>query len=162
MAKVLGKVESIQVRPKSLEPISPQQEVRAVAGMGIEGDHQFGGPPFLPKKPHVRAYQITLIEAEAVEALKREMGLEFPPAQTRRNLVTRGVPLNHLVDREFTIGEVRLRGIELDEPCQHLVNVTGERRLLAGLIHRGGLGADIIDTGTIRVGDSVTLDADTL
>ena len=161
MTKVLGKVESIQVRPKSFEPINPQQEIRAVAGMGIDGDHQFGGPPFLPKKPHIRAYQITLIEAEAVEALKHEMGLDFPPAQTRRNIVTRGVPLNHLVDKEFTIGEARLRGIELDEPCQHLVDVTGERKLLVGLVHRGGLGADIIDSGVIRVGDSITIDEDT-
>jgi MOSC domain-containing protein YiiM len=98
--------------------------------------------------------EITLIESEALEALARECGITLQPVQARRNLVTRGVPLNHLIDREFTIGEVRLRGIRLCEPCAHLEAMT-HKGVREGLLHRGGLRACVIKGGTVRVGDVV-------
>ena len=99
--------------------------------------------------------EITLIEIEAVEALARENNIQIEPGVARRNLVTRGVPLNHLVGREFQVGGVRLRGTRLCEPCQYLEGLT-IKGLMAGLIHRGGLRANILSSGTIRVGDSIT------
>jgi MOSC domain-containing protein YiiM len=99
--------------------------------------------------------QITLIEAEAIEALERELGMVLEPGETRRNLITRGVALNHLVGREFSVGEVRLRGYELCEPCGTLARMTGKPQILPGLVHRGGLRAEILEGGVIRVGDSV-------
>jgi MOSC domain-containing protein YiiM len=96
-----------------------------------------------------------LIEIESIEALVREKNVEITPSAARRNLVTRGVPLNHLVGCEFHVGIVRLRGTRLCEPCQYLEGLT-TKGVLAGLIHRGGLRADIISGGTIRVGDLVT------
>jgi MOSC domain-containing protein YiiM len=95
-----------------------------------------------------------LIESEALEALKRDYGVELEPAQARRNLVTRAVALNHLVGREFTVGEARLRGTRLCDPCAHLESLT-TRAVLRGLIHRGGLRADVVSGGMIRVGDSI-------
>jgi len=76
------------------------------------------------------------------------------PGDARRNIVTRGVPLNHLVGKEFTLGGVTLRGVRLCEPCTHLEGLT-EKGVLTGLIHRGGLRAQIIKDGTIRVGDAI-------
>ena len=74
--------------------------------------------------------------------------------ETRRNLVTEGVPVNHLVGREFTVGGVRMRGYDLAEPCTYLEELTrtGVRK---ALIHRGGLRAEILDDGPIAVGDTV-------
>jgi MOSC domain-containing protein YiiM len=126
-------------------------EVKAVPGAGIEGDRTFrpgGGQP--PQD------EITLIQREAIEALARETGIDLEPGEHRRNLVTVGVPLNDLVGEEFQVGPVRLLGIELREPCKYLENLTGRPGLLRGLIHRGGLGAQILRGGTIRVGDPVT------
>jgi len=126
-------------------------EIKAVAGAGIEGDRTFrpaGGQP--PQD------QITLIEQEAIEALTRETGIELAPGEHRRNVVTVGVPLNDLVGQEFQVGPVRLLGIELREPCKYLENLTGRPGLIRGLIHRGGLGAQILTGGTVRVGDPVT------
>jgi MOSC domain-containing protein YiiM len=97
-----------------------------------------------------------LIEIEAIEALKREKDITLVPAASRRNLVTRGVPLNHLVGREFRVGPVRLLGTRLCEPCAYLEGLT-QKGVLAGLIHRGGLRADIVAGGTIRVGDLVSV-----
>jgi MOSC domain-containing protein YiiM len=126
-------------------------EVKAVAGAGIEGDRTFRpGGDQLPQD------EITLIEQEAIAALARESGIELEPGEHRRNLVTVGVPLNDLVGEEFQVGPVRLLGIELREPCKYLENLTGRPGLLRGLIHRGGLGAQILKGGTIRVGDPVT------
>jgi MOSC domain-containing protein YiiM len=126
-------------------------EVKAVAGAGIEGDRTFRpGGDQLPQD------EITLIEQEAIAALARESGIELEPGEHRRNLVTVGVPLNDLVGEEFQVGPVQLLGIELREPCKYLENLTGRPGLLRGLIHRGGLGAQILKGGTIRVGDPVT------
>ncbi len=95
-----------------------------------------------------------MIESEALEALKRDYQIELQAELTRRNLVTRGVALNHLVNREFKIGEVTLRGTRLCEPCSHMEKLT-RKGVMRGLIHRGGLRANIIAGGTIHVGDAI-------
>jgi MOSC domain-containing protein YiiM len=137
-------VVSIQIaEPRG--PMMPRDEVRAVAGKGLEGDRYFGDA----SKP---GKQLTLIEAEAIEALERDYKVKLEARDARRNLVVRGVALNHLVGREFKIGDVLLRGVRLCEPCDHLAKVTGAA-VLPGLVHRGGLRADILTDGTIRIGD---------
>ena len=94
--------------------------------------------------------------AAAIEALKRDYQVELASGDARRNIVTRNVPLNHLVGMEFAIGEVRIRGIRLCEPCDHLQKVTG-KSVIKGLLHRGGLRAQILTPGTISVGDKITI-----
>jgi MOSC domain-containing protein YiiM len=128
-------------------------EVRAVPGSGLEGDRyarQAG--TFTKKKSPTN--QVTLIEAEAVEAFVREAAVDFSAGDSRRNIVTRGIRLNELVGQEFCLGEVRLRGLKLCPPCTHLAALT-TRAVLAGLEGRGGLRAQILNEGTIRVGDPV-------
>jgi len=136
-------------------PMESRQEVTAVAGRGIEGDRYLRGTGYWSKSPGA-SRDITLIEIEAIEALKSEKDIELAPGASRRNLVTRGVPLNHLVGREFQVGPVRLLGTRLCEPCAYLEGLT-QKGVLAGLIHRGGLRADIVAGGTIRVGDLVSV-----
>ena len=94
---------------------------------------------------------MTLIESEAVAALAREYDIESPPGLARRNIVTRGVALNHLVGRRFAIGATVLRGTRLCDPCVHIEKLAAGRP--AGLIHRGGLRAGIVTGGVIRVGE---------
>src|SRR5690242_8325987 len=127
-------------------------EARAVAGRGIEGDRYFMGTGTYSNSRTV-SRDITLIEIETIEALERK-GILLDPGNARRNIVTRSVPLNHLVGCTFVVGEVRLRGTRLCEPCSHLERLT-QQGVLKELIHRGGLRADIVDGGTIRVGDIV-------
>ena len=94
------------------------------------------------------------MEIEALEALARDYGVQMEPSETRRNIATRGVSLNNLVGRELRVGGATLRGIELCEPCSHMTRLAG-KNALRGLVHRGGLRADIVRGGTIRVGDRV-------
>jgi MOSC domain-containing protein YiiM len=105
-----------------------------------------------------------MIEAEALEALARgdrkseqDRGVALAAEESRRNIVTRGVPLNHLVDREFFVGKVRMLGTRLCEPCKYIESLLSRPGLLVGLIRRGGLRARIIDGGEVEVGSVVRL-----
>lgn len=129
------------------------EEVRAISGKGLEGDRYFNQTGTFSKPQPDR--ELTLIEIEAIEALKVELGVELDPGSIRRNIVTSGVALSHLVGREFRIGEVKARGIKLCEPCSHLARLA-HSAVLPGLVHRGGLRAQILTDGTIRVGETVT------
>ena len=149
-----GTVESIHIASIAEGPPQSVPLATAVPGAGLEGDRYALklGTFYKPTPDH----ELTLIEAEAIEALRRDYQVEFAVGDARRNIVTRNVPLNHLVGREFAIGEVRIRGIRLCEPCDHLQRVTG-KSVIKGLLHRGGLRAQILTQGTISVGDKITI-----
>ena len=148
-----GTIEFIYVAPTATAPTVSVNEALAIPGVGLEGDrYALGKGTFSKPEPD---FELTLIEAEAIEALKRDYNVELAPGEARRNLVTRGIALNHLVGRDFQIGEVRAHGIRLCEPCDHLQRLTG-RQLIKGLRHRGGLRAQILTPGSIRVGDPLS------
>ena len=149
-----GNVVSIFIAREAAIPMESKEEVKAVVGQGLEGDRYFDGTGHWSKTPGV-GREVTLIEIEAIEALESERNIAIKPGATRRNVVTRGVPLNHLVGREFQLGAVRLRGTRLCEPCTYLESLT-QQGVLSGLIHRGGLRAEIVTGGTIRVEAVVT------
>ncbi len=148
-----GEVVSIHIAPKAEDPMESVKRVRAIPGKGLEGDRYFKASGTYSDRPGP-AREITLIESEAIDAMARDNELAISPGNARRNVVTRGVPLNHLVGRDFVVGSVRLRGIRLCEPCSHLEGLT-RRGVLAGLIHRGGLRAQILIGGEIRIGDPI-------
>ncbi len=149
-----GYVVSLHTTTAEAQPMIDIQEAHAVPGRGIEGDRYFLGtghfsPDFGP------SYEITLIEGETIDALNEENeGLELHARDARRNIVTCGVPLNHLEGHIFTVGEVRLRGVRLCHPCMHIAKIT-QSAVFSGLINRGGLRAQILTEGIIRPGDVV-------
>jgi MOSC domain-containing protein YiiM len=148
-----GTVVSVYVIPAAGEKPVKTSEVQAVAGKGLEGDRYFKGSGTYSKR-NGPDREVTLIEIEALEALKRDHKIELEPGLSRRNIVTRGVPLNHLVGQEFKVGEAVLRGLRLCEPCGHLERLS-RKGVRDGLHHRGGLRAQILTGGMIRVGDTV-------
>jgi MOSC domain-containing protein YiiM len=148
-----GEVVSIFVTAAASTPMEAREQVEAIAGRGLEGDRYFTGTGQWSNHEG-QGREITLIEIEAIEALAREKNIEITPGAARRNVVTRGVPLNQLVGREFQVGDARLIGIRLCEPCAYLEGLT-TKGVLVGLIHRGGLRANILSSGTIRAGDPV-------
>ncbi len=148
-----GSVHSIHIAAVASEPTTSVDEARAVPGKGLEGDRYFQGTGTYSGRPGPDR-ELTLIEIETIEALERDYQMKIEPGQARRNIVTRGVPLNHLVGLEFSVGEVRLRGLRLNEPCNHLASLT-EDKVKHGLVHRGGLRAQILTEGVIRPGDAI-------
>lgn len=137
-------------------PLDSVEEVEAVAGQGLKGDRYAIRTGSFSKKEGA-GREVTLIESEAVESARRDYGIEAKLDDPRRNVVTSGVALNHLVGREFAVGDVRLRGVRLCEPCEHMEKLSGLTGIRKALIHRGGLRAEIVAGGTIRVGDTVTV-----
>ena len=148
-----GKVLSIYVRSKPSGPVIEMGEVRAVPGKGIEGDHYFFGSS--PERSGADR-ELTLIESETISAIEEENQITLDPGESRRNIITENVPLNHLVGKEFRVGEVTLKGIRLCEPCSHLRDLT-QKEIIKPLVHRGGLRAQIISEGIIQSGDEVSL-----
>jgi MOSC domain-containing protein YiiM len=143
-----GVVEQIAIAPARAVLPEPIGEVRAVAGHGLEGDRKFAADGAGPGEA------ITLIAAEALEGLREDTGIELSHEASRRNVLTRGVDLNALVGRRFRVGAVLCEGVELCEPCRHLQSLT-DPGVLRGLVHRGGLRADVLQGGTIAPGDVV-------
>ena len=150
-----GVVELLAVAPVAEAPMQLVRHAFAIAGRGLEGDRYADGVgTFSPRRAHRPGYELTLIAAEVVEDLTtRDAELDF--LSTRRNVLTRGMDVNALVGRDFTIGDVRCRGLRLAEPCAHLERLHGPG-LLRPLIHRGGLRADILSDGHIDEGSVIT------
>jgi MOSC domain-containing protein YiiM len=144
----MGVVEQIIRRTEREELPHRIERARAVAGRGLEGDFRF-----MDQAEPGEA--LTLIAAEAIAAFTQDTGHELTHAETRRQVLTRGIDLNDLVGRRFRVGEVECEGVEWCEPCSHLVKLSGRKELLRGLVHRGGLRADILTDGEIAAGDEI-------
>jgi MOSC domain-containing protein YiiM len=154
----------VHLAPAAGAPTYSVAQALAVPGRGLEGDRNYwaGTGPRPGRRGTGRASgvcDVTLIELEALEALARDTGIELSPAQCRRNVVCQGIRLNPLVGTEFRIGGVMLRGLRLSEPCLRLERLT-RPGLVRGLLHRGGLRAEIVRGGPVRVGDPVGQDSD--
>ncbi len=134
-------VEGINIGPS--DAIVPVDSVSALAGKGLRGDRHFRGQGSKPGQA------LTLIEAEVLE----DVGLTG--AQSRRQVVVRGVRLGELVGKRFRVGDVECLGVEICEPCLHLQQLT-RPGIIRELVHRGGLNADILADGQISVGDPVS------
>ncbi len=137
-------------------PMSIVDRIDVVAGTGIVGDHYFSAEQRYPGQ------NLTLIEAEEVDAFNARTGKQLAPTDPRRNIVTRGVRLDELVGKTFTIGTATLRGVELCEPCKTLAGyLSGDGMSKADFImqflHRCGRRADVVESGRICLGDQVLL-----
>jgi MOSC domain-containing protein YiiM len=136
-----GSVEQINIAAVESELPTPVDAVEVTAD-GVVGD-RYG-----------QSRDLTLIEAEALEGLRDDTGIALSAAESRRQVLTRGIRLNDLVGERFAVGGVECVGQEWCEPCDHLQGLT-RPGVLRGLVHRGGLRADIVSGGRIAVGDTV-------
>jgi MOSC domain-containing protein len=153
----MPRLEAIYIAPRGGAPMQPLTEVQALPGSGLAGDRYQAGIGFYsprPTKPGAR--EVTLFEAEALDALRTDHGLEVSPGEHRRNLTVRGIRLVDLLGQRFQIGEVVLEGIMDCPPCEHLEQLVG-KPVLRPLVSRGGLRARVVQGGTLRVGDAVAV-----
>lgn len=153
---VAGLIEAIYIAPHSGEPMQLMPSADLIAGCGILGDRNFKDTT--AATGHDK--QITLISAEEIERFRRETRLHIDSGDPRRNVVTRGIALNELVGREFTLGSAVIYGVELCEPCATLgrrlsTTEVSPAAVVAALAHRAGLRARIVSGGTVRPGDPV-------
>lgn len=152
-----GQVVAIYTAPDKGKPMERRDEVQAITGVGLDGDRYASGDGKYTRTSDGGERALTLIESEAVEAARREYDVEIEEHETRRNVVTEGVPLNHLVGRTFRVGDVLLRGFKLSEPCAYLEGLT-RSGVREALVHRAGLRAEILEGGVMHVGDTIEPD----
>ncbi len=148
-----GVLESIHAAAGASQPMRALVEATIVPGLGIPEDRYATRTGTYSERHHIDR-QITLIETETLEALARDHRLVVEPHEHRRNLTTRGVPVNHLVGRYFRVGPCVLYGGRLNVPCKYLEGLLG-RPVFRPLIHRSGLNGRVIVGGTIRPGDPI-------
>jgi MOSC domain-containing protein YiiM len=150
-----GTIEALVVAAAAAAPVTRLEAARAVAGQGLEGDRYAAGTgTFGSGRP---GSALTLVDAAVLDDLAAQRG--GAAVDHRRNVVVRGADLNALVGRTFTLGdEVVCRGRRLCEPCAHLDRLN-DGGVLRPLVHRGGLRADVVRGGTVRVGDRLELSA---
>lgn len=150
-----GQVEGLFVAPTAKAPCEPRSEVEALPGQGLAGDRyaEHSGTWWKPGKS---GQDITLIASETLERIRADEGIDLTPAETRRNVVTRGVDLPALLGKRFLIGEVECVGMRDCPPCAHLESLT-HPGVHAALEGAGGLRAEIVTAGTLHVGDAIQL-----
>ena len=152
----MGLVEAICIAPDAGAPMHALSDVEAIVGVGLAGDRYASGSGFYSPRPtDPGAREVTLFEAEVLDALRSESGIALSATEHRRNVTVRGVRLSSLLGQRFHIGEVLLEGVKDCPPCEHLQQLVG-KPVLQPLLTRGGLRARILQGGTIRVGDQVS------
>ncbi len=152
-----GVVAALFIAPNEGEPMKGVYSVNAIEQKGLEGDRYAGDKGVWSKSRRKVIRHVTLIELEAIGDSLRKSGVVFMAPLTRRNIVVWNFPLNGLIGREFKVGQVRMRGIELCEPCNRpsiLSGIPGFETLFSG---RGGLRAEVLNSERIRVGDHIRL-----
>jgi MOSC domain-containing protein YiiM len=148
-----GRIEAIHLADVAAGPMRAVPRVRAIAGVGLEGDRYATGQGTYSPDPRTDRH-LTLIEAEEIEALAERDGIVLVAGESRRNITTRGIRLNELVGRWFRVGSVECEATRLCEPCQGLTDLLG-KPVLKPLAHRAGLRALILTDGEIAIGDEV-------
>ncbi len=150
-----GRIHAIYISAFANGPLTLLRQAHLEAGRGIVGDRYYNGngtfSELLADKP---LKDLTLIEKEAVDAFNRQQGLALSYAGFRRNIITRDIRLNELVDRAFYLGNVRLRGIMLCEPCPHLASVLHEK-VMPEMLGKSGLRAQILSSDRISINDII-------
>jgi MOSC domain-containing protein YiiM len=149
-----GRLVGIYTAAEAGKPLTASTEIRALEGTGLEGDRYATEVGRYSDRPGPHR-QVTFVEREVITAVTTECGVELGEDETRRNLVTEGVPLLHLIGQTFRVGDVVFRGIKSAPPCAYLEELT-RPGVRAALVNRGGLRAEIVSGGMLRIGDEIT------
>ena len=155
----MAHVLALYICPNQGMPMQFKTNVLALKGSGLDGDRYAQGKGAWSHAARTTIRHVTLIGQEAIEMANLELGLRdfapFEPSETRRNILTSGIELNGLVGREFLVGVVLMRGVELADPCKRPSALVKKRGFDSAFIGRGGLRAEILTTGTILLGDDI-------
>lgn len=148
-----GILRGIWISATARDPLVRVTEVRAVPGRGLEGDRYFFACGSFSRWPG-KGREVSLIAAEALDAVRTERGIDLREGRSRRNLVTTGIDVADLQERAFRIGTALFRGVRPCAPCAYLERIT-EAGVFEALKGRGGLRADVIEEGILHVGDAI-------
>ena len=146
----MGKIIQIGIAKLKHDPIDIVKLIQVVEGKGVKGDRKF-------QENNWEDQQLTLIESENIDYYNKKYKSNFSYLDFRRNLITKNIELNELVNKTFFIAKIKLKGIDLCRPCIELEKKLGAKNYLKEFLRRGGLRCEILNSGTIKVGDEITI-----
>ena len=145
---MMSKVVKIAITNNPSQKINCVDSVNVIAGKGLENDRFF-------KDNNEKGSQLTLIESENIDNFNKDVGTTISYENFRRNIITKNIRLNNLISKEFYIGDIKVLGIDLCEPCLHLQKILKQKNLVKKLVHKAGLRCEILTSGKISVGDII-------
>ena len=146
----MSEVYEIGISASNNKPISEAISIDVLANQGIVGDRHF-------KEFNDPYNQLSLIESENIDYYNIKYGLNIPYIDFRRNIVTKGIQLNELVEKKILVGNVELEGVDLCRPCKHLSEVLGQENIIKEFLRRGGLRCKILTSSSIKIGDKIRI-----
>ncbi|MGD2167240.1 MAG: MOSC domain-containing protein [Gammaproteobacteria bacterium] len=150
-----GRLVSILAAESAGAPLRELPDAQLQAGRGLVGDRYYRrNGTFSQKLAAGPDWEITLIELEEIDRFNAARATPLTQAGFRRNLVTRNVRLNELVETRFRVGGAELEGLRLCEPCAYLGSLLGPE-VVREMAHKAGLRARILNSAVIRCGDPV-------
>jgi len=144
----MGKVLKIGIVKNKGENVKSVNQIEAIKGKGLNNDRHF-------KENNNKECQITLIEIENINNYNKISNTKIPSIDFRRNIITEGVNLNVLLNKDFFIGNVKVRAHDLCRPCKHLQEILKQKNIIKEFLHKGGLRCEILSSGTIFLNDSI-------
>ena len=144
----MGKVYEIAISENSKGEMQNVNSVEAIAGKGLIGDRHF-------KEDNKKVSQITLIEFENINHYNQIYGTSIKPINFRRNIITQGVKLNEMVNKQFLIGKVKIKAHDLCRPCKYLQGKLKQKNIISEFLQKGGLRCEILTDGKISIGDEI-------
>ena len=146
----MSKVYKLGITSNNNKRIEEVESIEVLANKGVVGDRHFDNY----NDPYC---QLSLIEAENIDEYNLKFGLNIPYLDFRRNIITKGIKLNDLVGKKFSIGNVEVEGIDLCRPCRHLTEMLDQENILKEFLRKGGLRCQILSSSKINIGDTINV-----
>ena len=146
----MSKVFKLGITSNNNKKIEEVESIEVLANKGVVGDRHFDNY----NDPYC---QLSLIEAENIDEYNLKFGLNIPYLDFRRNIITKGIKLNDLVGKKFSIGNVEVEGIDLCRPCRHLTEMLDQENILKEFLRKGGLRCQILSSSKINIGDTINV-----
>ena len=142
------KIIKIGITKNNNQKINEVNAIDLIAGKGIVGDRHF--------KDYNDPYNhLSIIESENIDEYNKKYNLNIPYLDFRRNIITKGIRLNNLVDKKILIGNVQLVVIDLCRPCSHLSDKLDKDNIIKEFLRKGGIRCEILNDGKISTGDQI-------
>jgi len=146
----MSKVFKLGIAKDNNKDITEVDTIEVLANKGVVGDRHFDeyNDPY---------NQLTLIESENIDYYNTKYGLDIPYKDFRRNIITKGIPLNDLIGKKLKIGKAIAEGVDLCRPCRHLTEVLNQNNILKEFLRRGGLRCQILNSSKISINDEIEI-----
>ena len=146
----MSEVFKIGIAKNNNQKIEEATSIAVLANKGILGDRYFNeySDPY---------NQLTLIESENIDYYNKRYNLNIPYIDFRRNIITKGIKLNDLIDKKILVGEVKIEGVDLCRPCRHLQEKLNQDNIIKEFLRRGGLRCHILSSSKIKIGDKIKI-----